>query len=201
VTRLLAGRPQAAGLPVPGCPGWSVRTAVAHLLGVCHRVAGIEEPAPAADTDLTELLGAWAESGAHLETLLESGARGANGVVVMDLFTHELDIRQALTVPPPAEHPGYPTAFHVVTSGFSASVRGHGLPPLSIETPGARWTTEAGPGPPAAAFGGPRYALLRSLTGRRSRRQIAGLTWSQDPSPWLPAFRWGPFAPPPAPVE
>jgi hypothetical protein len=45
----------------------------------------------------------------------------------------------------------------------------------------------------------PAYDLGRALAGRRSLAQLAALTWSAAPEPWLPAFSWGPFAPPARP--
>ncbi|MYS21643.1 TIGR03083 family protein [Streptomyces sp. DvalAA-14] len=203
ITALLAERPQDADLPVPACPGWSVRDVVVHLLGICRSVAELPadgpEPGSVAGEDAAPLLAAWERVGAVTEGLLENGTRGGNGILVMDALSHELDIRRALAVAPPAEHPSYPTALAVVTGGFSASVRGHGLPPLLIETPGTQWT--AGAGRPQARWSGPRHDLLRSLSGRRSAGQISAMTWSQDSSPWLHAFRWGPFSPPQVPVE
>jgi hypothetical protein len=87
----------------------------------------------------------------------------------------------------------------VVLGGFSGSVAAHGLPALLLETDGAAWI--AGDGRPAAVVGGGRFDLYRSLAGRRTHAQIAGLSWTGDPRPWLRAFTWGPFRPPEAEVE
>ncbi|MFD0205215.1 MULTISPECIES: maleylpyruvate isomerase N-terminal domain-containing protein [Saccharothrix] len=46
-----------------------------------------------------------------------------------------------------------------------------------------------------------RHDLHRTLTGRRSHQQITALDWSGDPSRWLPAFTWGPFAAPTEPGD
>ncbi|MFC4032428.1 maleylpyruvate isomerase family mycothiol-dependent enzyme [Streptomyces polygonati] len=203
ITGLLTERPEDADLPVLACPGWTVRDVVAHLLGVCRSVAELpaagQPPGSGPGQDAAPLLAAWAEVAAITERLLESGRRGGNGILVMDALSHEFDIRQALGLTPPVGHPSYPTALGVVTAGFSASVYAHGMPALLIETPGARWT--AGSGEPVARWSGPRHDLLRSLSGRRSVGQISAMAWSQDSSPWLQAFRWGPFSPPPEPVE
>jgi hypothetical protein len=59
----------------------------------------------------------------------------------------------------------------------------------------------AGEGEPAGTLSGDRLDLFRSLVGRRSPAQIAALSWTCDPQPWLPAFIWGPFHPPEHPVE
>ncbi|MER7077740.1 hypothetical protein [Saccharopolyspora kobensis] len=54
---------------------------------------------------------------------------------------------------------------------------------------------------PVASVRAEPVDLLRSLSGRRTHAQIARLSWSADPAPWLPAFTWGPFTPPGSPVE
>ncbi|MDP9866430.1 MULTISPECIES: maleylpyruvate isomerase family mycothiol-dependent enzyme [Streptosporangium] len=205
VTRLLAGRPAAGDLAVAACPGWTVREVVAHLVEICARVAGrlgsrpVVGPLPG-DAALAALLAAWTTAGEQVERLVAGDAARRGGVMTMDAFTHELDIRYALGLPPPAEHPAYPGALDVVVSGLSAEVSARGLPALRIETPGARWT--AGPaGRPAATLSAHRHDLYRSLAGRRTSAQIARLHWSEDPRPWLPAFTWGPFTPPERPAE
>ncbi|WP_433241128.1 maleylpyruvate isomerase family mycothiol-dependent enzyme [Streptosporangium sp. CA-135522] len=199
VTRLLADRPAAGDLTVAACPEWTVRDVVAHLVGICAAVAvklggrSAAEPLPGSDAALADLLDAWAVAGEQAERLIAGARRG--GVMTMDAFTHELDIRHALGVPPPAGHPAYPGALDVVVGGFSAEVSRRGLPALSIETAGARWAA-GGEGRPAVTLEAGRYDLYRSLAGRRTHAQIARLRWSEDPRPWLPAFAWGPFEPP-----
>ncbi len=201
ISALLADRPQAADLGVPACPAWSVRDAVAHLNGICRRVAGLPagrtlEPAPGArrGEDVEPLLKAWDEAAALAEDLLARAAHGRHGIMVMDAFTHELDIRRALGEPVPDEHPAYATAMNIVAGGFSESVVEHGLPALELVTEGASWTV--GSGSPVARLSASRHDLVRSLAGRRSHGQISALGWSEDASTWLPAFRWGPFMPP-----
>ena len=47
-----------------------------------------------------------------------------------------------------------------------------------------------------------RFDLVRSCSGRRTLDQIAALDWGgADPAPRLPAFTWGPFTLPAAPIE
>ncbi|MFG1876005.1 maleylpyruvate isomerase N-terminal domain-containing protein [Sphaerisporangium sp. NPDC049003] len=199
LSRLLAERPDAGGVPVAACPEWTIRDVVAHLVGICARVTGVPVEPPS-DAGLASLLTAWADLGEQVERLVAAGGARRAPTLVMDAFTHELDVRHALGVPPPATHPAYPGALDVVVSGFSAEADRLGLPPLRVETDGVFWVTGQG-GPPVATLGAPRYDLLRSLAGRRTYAQIAGLSWSQDPGPWLPAFAWGPFDPPERPAE
>jgi uncharacterized protein (TIGR03083 family) len=200
----------AGELPVPACPGWSVRDTVVHLAGICRRAEANLRPGLARQSGLAagglsglgldSLLAEWERSGSEVESALtrpEHLHKGA--VMVMDAFTHELDIRLALGVPFPVDHPAFRGAFEVVVGGLSGSVMVLGLPSFRVETDAGSWII--GDGEPTAVVCGPRADLYRSLTGRRTYQQIGQLTWSTDPGPWLPAFRWGPFRPPGKPVE
>jgi uncharacterized protein (TIGR03083 family) len=200
ITELLRQQPESSDRPVPACPGWSVRDVVAHLLevgeGARSSLSGLPARAPRPDrpgAGLDELLDAWTRTGLAIEGLL-GGHEGWHGPLTMDVFAHELDIRQVLGQPAAADHPAYPGALRVVVGGFANSVRTRRLPALRIETPGAHWV--AGAGDPVATVCGDRHDLFRSAAGRRTHRQIAELSWSGPCEDWLPAFTWGPFHPP-----
>jgi len=202
LTALLRDRPEAGSLRVPACPEWSVRDALEHLTGICRSVesrlpGGVAGPASLGRMDAAQLIAEWNRSGERVDRLL--AGRPGPSVMVMDAFTHELDITLALGAPPPAEHPSYQDAEEVVYGGFSGSVAAHGLPALRVETDGSAWI--AGMGRPAAVVSGSRFDIYRSMAGRRTPAQIAALDWSRDPAPWLRAFAWGPFSPPRTPVE
>lgn len=209
VTKLVTGDPGAAERPVPACPEWTVRDLVAHLADICamaaKRLSGQDPEAsfprvsPDDDRTLSDLLAEWDENGETLDRLAADGAE-LSRPMVMDVFTHELDIHHALGLPAPNGHPAYPTAIEVVVGGFSAQAQALGLPTLRVETPGAHWTAGVD-GPPVATLSAGRHDLFRSLAGRRTHAQIAALSWSADPGPWLPAFAWGPFTPPSQPAE
>ncbi len=205
ITGLLGDRPGSAAVPVPACPGWTVRDVVGHLLEVCRTVAadapGNLWEVPHADPDggLGELLAEWSRLDGPVEHVVTTAPQLRHTMLMMDAFTHELDLRGALGVPVVTDHPSYPSSLDLVVRGFANAVRTHGLPAVRIEAPGAAWT--AGDGEPAAVLRGHRHDLLRTLTGRRSLAQIASLAWSAAPEPWLAAFTWGPFHPPTVPVE
>jgi uncharacterized protein (TIGR03083 family) len=205
IARLARAHPGTWAWPVPACPGRSVRDVVAHLLEVCQTAVaeaphGIGRP-PALPTDapLPHLLTAWEELGGVLSEGLECTPWLRRGMMLLDVFTHELDIRGALGIPAPQGHPACADTLELATMGFTMSVNAHHLPTLRIETAGHAWT--AGEGSPGATVRGASLEVFRSLTGRRTLAQIRELSWSAAPEPWLPAFTWGPFTPPSQHVE
>jgi uncharacterized protein (TIGR03083 family) len=196
VAKLVLRSPDVAGTAVPACPEWTVRDVVAHLAGNCAGMLGA--PATGNGAGLAGLLAWWQQTGERVEALAASGELHLDRML-MDAFTHELDLRSALCVAPPAEHPAYPAAFDVVVGGLYWSISMHDLPALRLTCESASWVV--GRGRPVATLTAPRYHLYRSLTGRRTPAQIAGLDWTADPGRWLPAFYWGPFAAPLRPAE
>lgn len=190
ICELALDSPGVAGKPVPACPEWTVRDLVAHLAGNCAGMLG----APAPDgAGLADQVTAWSAAARQVESLAQAGGMNI-ARLLMDAFTHELDLREALGLEPPADHPAYPIAFDVVAGGLAWSITARGLPALRLATNGMSW--DAGPGRPAATVTAPRHDLYRCLTGRRTPAEIAALDWSADPAQWLPAFFWGPFSPP-----
>ncbi len=196
VAALVLDDPGQAGSTVPACPEWTVRELVAHLAGNCASTLG--EPRPDGG-DLGALVAGWRDTGERLDRLAAAGLAEI-GRLLMDAFTHELDLRSALGAPPPPEdHPAYPWAFDIVVGGLAWSIGSRGLPALRLACEDGTWV--AGEGPPVATLRAPRHDLYRSLTGRRTPAQVAALDWSADPARWLPAFSWGPFALPDRPAE
>jgi uncharacterized protein (TIGR03083 family) len=191
ITDLVLATPEGAGTAVPACPEWTVHDLVAHLAGNCAGMLG--EPATGDGTGLAALLAGWRLTGERAERLAAGDGLDI-GRLLMDAFTHELDLREALGVPAPADHPAYPPAMEVVVGGLSWSISSRGLPALRFACEDTSWV--AGRGQPGATVTAPRYHIYRSLTGRRTPAQIAELDWSGDPAQWLPAFFWGPFSPP-----
>lgn len=189
--------PETAAVVVPSCPEWTVQDLVAHLAGNCASTAGT--PFEVDGVGLAGLLAGWDATAQRVEVLAASSAIDI-GRLLMDAFTHELDLRDALGLAVPADHPAYPPAFDVVVGGLAWSISMRGLPALRLVGEDSSWV--AGSGQPAATLTASRYDLYRSLSGRRTPAQLAELDWSEEPTRWLPAFFWGPFTPPdPAPSE
>lgn len=202
---VLANWPEKESLIVPATPEWSVRDVLAHLVdnvrGTASRLAG--QPSgtglSSAPDDGRALLAEWDRLTAAVAPELAAAPRRRATLLLMDAYTHELDIRHTVGLARPDGHPAFQHAFDLVANGFGGSVSKHKLPAVQIEMDGLRWV--AGDGEPAATLTGHRYDLYRSLVGRRTPAQIAALAWSADPEQWLAAFDWGPFHPPVHPVE
>ncbi|MFY1636738.1 maleylpyruvate isomerase family mycothiol-dependent enzyme [Solwaraspora sp. WMMB335] len=152
---------------------------------------------PTSDAAVRGLLDRWERYAEPIDQFLSMPFSIDRGILIMDTFTHELDLRWALGVPPPIDHPARPIAMGILVKGFSAAVRTHRLPAVRIETEHGQW--QAGEGVPAAVMSGPWYDVYLALSGRRSAEQIHALQWSADPAGWLSAFTWGPFTVPDAP--
>jgi uncharacterized protein (TIGR03083 family) len=204
VAELVAEHPDADRVPVRCCPEWTVRDLVGHLVGICAFAIGrtsgwAEAGRSSAELGTGGLVAQWAGMGEPAERMLAARGERRGSIMVMDAFTHELDLRYALGAPLPADHPAFPRAFAVLLNGFATQVAAHELPAVSMAVDGHRW--HAGPGDPVATLTGDRYDIYRSLAGRRTHEQITHLGWSRDSHRWLPAFTWGPFTPPTQPVE
>lgn len=199
VAGLLAAHPPRPGQRVPHCPQWCVEDVVEHLVQVCARVrareSGLDDPGVAGH-DIPELLATWESLSPPVEEYLAQEWTVQRGKLVMDAFTHELDLRHALEAPaPPEDHPALQLATQVVMLGMGASLQGHGMPALRFETELGQWS--AGGGEPAATACGTWWDVYLSLTGRRTPAEIEGrLHWRGDVRPYLAAFTWGPFAVP-----
>ena len=104
VRGLLDGRPGTHRRPVPACPEWTVTDLLGHLALIAERVLerhGGVAPAPAGPLGVPALLDRWDDVGAQLDRLLADAGGRSGEVMVMDAYTHELDLRAALGVAPP----------------------------------------------------------------------------------------------------
>jgi uncharacterized protein (TIGR03083 family) len=205
ITGLVARKPDAATAGVPACPGWSVRDLVGHLVHICESFVALEESQidlrPHQGVALAGLLDRWASLDGALREALIRTPELRRRILLLDVFSHEIDLRVCLGEPvAPDGHPAFFGALDLATMGFGLAVHGGELPPLRIETPERDWVV--GEGAPVATVRGPGLDVFRSLTGRRTWRQIERLRWSGEPSAtWTTAFAWGPFAPPAAEVD
>ncbi|GHB10277.1 MULTISPECIES: maleylpyruvate isomerase family mycothiol-dependent enzyme [Streptomyces] len=205
ITGLVTRTPDTAAAGVPACPDWTVRDLIGHLVHICESFVALEDNqidlGPAEGVDLPGLLDRWDALDSELREALDHTPELRRRIMLLDVFSHEMDLRVGLgeTVAP-SGHPAFPGALDLATMGFGLALHGGNLPALRIDTPERDWVV--GEGAPVATVHGQAFDVFRSLTGRRTRHQIEDLRWSGDPSvTWMPAFAWGPFAPPANEVE
>jgi uncharacterized protein (TIGR03083 family) len=180
--------PDSLERPVPACPGWSVRDVVAHLTAIPEDVAAGRLAGPPTDEEtaaqvarfrgrpLDEVLGLWAT---HAPSFSELLASLSIWPAVMDVATHEQDIRGALGRPGARDT-------EVVRIGCDRVV-GFWQPPVAVRVvvEDAEYLAGDTGDEEPLVLNTTRFEAFRWRLGRRSRRQLADLDWSGDPTPVL----------------
>ncbi|MBW3669411.1 MAG: maleylpyruvate isomerase family mycothiol-dependent enzyme [Actinobacteria bacterium] len=208
---------------VPACPQWRVTDVVAHLAGTCSDVlaGNIEgvatDPWTAAQVEarrgrsIDELLEEWTTAAPQVEAIAQHFPGRVGTQWILDMTTHEHDIRGALGAPGAQDSSAVAMALEFMVGGLGVSVASRGLPPLEVRADGVSWIVGGegetdlnavlfGAEPPVNTASGAEttveasgFELFRALTGRRSRGQIRKFTWTGDAEAYLPAFEFGPF--------
>jgi uncharacterized protein (TIGR03083 family) len=174
---------EAAETPVPACPGWTVREVYAHQAGVAaDALSGNMEGAPGdawtsrqvearADRSLPELLDEWYDTAPRLVEALGPVEDQLDQSILMDLWHHHQDVRNALGLPLDTADElsvwvldrSHRYLRHVTRDADVEVVIG---PPTAEATPGVL-TVEA-------------YEAARAMLGRRSLDQIRAWSWGID---------------------
>ncbi|MCE9622746.1 MAG: hypothetical protein K8R99_10405 [Actinomycetia bacterium] len=165
---------------VPSTPAWRVRDVIAHLTGVtADAMSGNMDGAPGEawteaqvargrDRDLAELLADWEKFGSMLADFLSSPAGAAASAAVMDVHSHEADLRHALGLPFELPDDFLSWAIGGVRDGFYKAVAEADLPAITLNASDAEW--------------------FRARLGRRTEAQVRAYDWSADPTPYLDTF-------------
>ena len=163
---------------VPACPGWTVHDVVSHITGVADdalngRMDGVAtDPWTAAqvargrDVPTVDLLDRWTEQASVFE------AFPLPPQAVIDLTTHEQDIRGAVDQPGARDTDEVQFAFELVAQRAVEVVPG-----LRVEAEGVAY----GPEDATSTLRGDRYDLYRAMMGRRSSSQLRALDWGGEP--------------------
>jgi uncharacterized protein (TIGR03083 family) len=173
--------------PVPACPGWRVRDVVGHMVAVGEdvlegRLTGpptdeqtAAQVARYADRPIAGVLARWRELTPQFGEAIDAFDVWP---AVLDVATHEHDIRGALRAPGAR-------GTEVVRLGADRLLTWMRPPvPLRVEVEDDAY--ELGPeGETAVVLRTGRFEALRWRMGRRSRAQLAGLDWAGDPAPVL----------------
>lgn len=165
---------------VPATPAWRIRDVAAHLAGVTvdamsGNMAGAPGEAWTAaqvergrDRALADLLADWAELGAKLEDFLSTPDGALAAAAVIDVHTHEADLRHAIGLPLAVPDDFLAWVVGELREGFHTAVTKAGLPAVSVNTSGPEW--------------------FRGRLGRRTADEVRAYDWSLDPTPYLETF-------------
>ena len=179
-----AVEPSALDRIAPATPEWRVRDVVAHMVGVSDdvvngRLDGITSEAwTAAQIErrravpFEELLADWDEYGPQFEAMLSDAPELLAGQAVFDAFTHEHDIRNAISRPGERDSDALEQSWEWLLDS-------------NADAPAIRFVTERGAeimgsGEFRISVGASRFELLRAMTGRRTAEEITRYEW--DPA-------------------
>jgi hypothetical protein len=179
---------------VPATPAWSVRDVLAHVVGLAADLNAQRLPAPddvggTAWTNLQvergrgralgEVLAEWEREAAPFEDGLRAFGYEVGSHFVADLHAHYQDVRHAIGLPADADELTVRVALDHYLGFIDAMLREAGWGRLDVDAVGeARHLGD--PGPHKARLCAQPFELLRSVSGRRSVRQIRALEWHGD---------------------
>lgn len=185
LSALIAAASNPSGVAVPACPGWSVHDVVSHLVAVAEDVLAGRLTAPPDDSTTAEqvarrrdrptgeVLEEWAAVSPGMEELL----RGVTiWPAVMDALSHEHDVRAALGVPGGRDLPVISTVAARMLSWYKPPVG------LTVRVGGQTFEYRPDSDDPGLALDTDAFEVFRFRLGRRSRRQLAAMAWTGDPS-------------------
>ena len=144
---------------VPSCPGWTVQDVLAHVVSnpsdaLAGRISGPPSDEFTAqqverwrDKPLAEMLSSW-DAANGIDAVIESFGDAVSALVI-DLHTHEQDVRNAVGRPGARDVPGLLWAAERLCSGFTAA-------PIPVDG----------------------YEAFRARLGRRSRAQVTAWPWT-----------------------
>lgn len=177
--------------PVPACPGWDVHDVTAHLVGVAEdaldgSLGGPPDPAQTAqevarhlDAEPSELLDRWAAIGPAFEEQISAASVWP---AFFDVLSHEHDLHGALGTEGDRGSAGVALAAKLLVRSADLGR------PFQVDT----GTSVLSSAVEAADAGGgaadeplvlrcSAFDAFRLRLGRRSRAQVLGMDWSEDP--------------------
>jgi uncharacterized protein (TIGR03083 family) len=166
-----------ANVPVPATPAWTVRDVLAHLAGITEdamagNMAGVTtDPWTAAQVErgksksIAELKELWNTGAPLIEAVLSSPEGTAISRAVIDIATHEADVRHAVGLAARVPPKLLEWVSTTLRSGFLAQVAEVGLP--------------------AVVVGANDFEWFRGRLGRRTVTEVMAYGWSEDPTRYL----------------
>lgn len=190
---------------VPSCPDWTASQLLAHLVGLADDVVtgnvakyGSEQwtaaqVAQRAGRPSAALLAEWAELAPRLAAQFEHLPREAQAAIVIDAVAHEHDLRGALGLPGHRNTDTVRLATRFLVGGFRLRHEQAELPPITLVAAGER-SYRVGRADPVGSVRASLFSLFRSLSGRRTRSEVARFGWSVESEPYLDHWLQAPFS-------
>jgi len=180
-----------ARIVVPCCPRWTVHDLVAHLSGVvADAIVGTMAGAPGdAWTEaqvtprrawpLKDVLDEWDRNVGAFAAQLTAAADQAPTSVIMDITTHEQDLRGALGLSRMTDRVVIDWGTPRLVKGLGRRLDAAGLPAITVGLDGEELTAgSAAVAGSALRLDVSAFELFRAGLGRRSMAQLAALGWS-----------------------
>ncbi|HEY3240838.1 MAG TPA: hypothetical protein VGL92_14815 [Acidimicrobiia bacterium] len=177
---------------LPATPLWGPRDVVGHLAGVAADVVrgnleGLGTEAWTAaqvearrEMALEEVLAEWGGTSKLLEPVLDH-APPIVLRVISDCYAHEQDIRGGTGRPGARQADALYLSVDLGVYSLGQRLDEAGLPGLRLRSEEREWRAGGGEAG-AVVTAGSAFELLRCLLGRRSRNQVAALTWDGAPA-------------------
>ena len=181
-------------LPVPATPSWSVRDVLAHVVGLAadlnaQRFPSADDVGGTAWTELQvqqrrgrrlrEELAEWDREAVPFEDGLRSFGYEVGSHFVADLHAHFQDVRGTLGLPRDADELAVRVALDHYLGFVDEMLAGAGWGTLEVVV-GAEARILGAHGLHHARLRAQPFEVLRSVSGRRSARQIRALNWEGD---------------------
>jgi uncharacterized protein (TIGR03083 family) len=202
IVRQLA--PTELATTVPACPEWTVQDVIAHLTGGCAdvlagNIAAVttaewadEHVRSRKDHTITQVLEEWSAVAPRLEAIAGTFPSPLPTLWILDLATHEQDVRGALERPGARETRGLVMAVDfLVREGLHRQLVGRGLGTVSVRTPIGSWTV--GGQAPSIPTWTPATVVGADVSDRSSQLASSGVDGGEPQAavelPLFEAFR------------
>jgi uncharacterized protein (TIGR03083 family) len=176
---------------VPACPAWDVHDVIAHMSGVQELLTAGQRPtgdtqewideivAARRDVAISDLLERWAACAPGTSAMIDGGV----AVLIVDVVSHEHDIRNAVGMPGAREAPEVPASVQVMLTAISGLIDEAGLGALAVDTGTDRWTSHNIP--IGCTLEADPWEALRIILSRRTDAEMRAGPSTGDIEPYI----------------
>lgn len=177
---------------VPSCPEWDAHDLVAHCAGIPTALAAGDMPsgdlqawldglvATRRGVPVPELVDQWRACGEAIRPIVE----GSGGMLVVDVLTHEHDLRGALGTPGDRDTAELRDGLQLFTDLLAPFVSAAGLAPIAVECPDGT-AARSGEGEAGWTLLVDPWEASRVLGSRRTAAEVLATPARGDATPYL----------------